>query len=103
MRARIFLITGSCLLLCLPVARADDETDLQRAAENINHESATPEGERHVLRSIAAEAGVPPSTLLAQKNATGYGNGELLIANLLAPLRAERLTMLSRCAKPRAG
>ena len=84
MNTRIFLITGSFLLLCLPIARADDQTELNRAVDSINQHSATTDRERRVLRSIAIETGVPPATLRAQKEATGYGNGELLIANLLA-------------------
>jgi len=77
-------MAGSLLLICLAVVRADDETDLDRAADSINHQSSTHEGERHVLRSIADETGVAPATLRDEKRATGYGNGELLIANLLA-------------------
>lgn len=84
MNTRIFLLAGSLLLLCMPVVRGNDETDLHRAAGNINHRSATHEGERRVLHSIADETGVPVSTLRDEKRATGYGNGELLIANLLA-------------------
>jgi hypothetical protein len=84
MNTRLLVAIAASLVLSLPIARADDETDLNRTADSINQHSATPEGERDVLRSIAAETHVPPSTLLAQKNATGYGNGELLIANLLA-------------------
>ena len=64
--------------------RGDDEADLQRSAENINHQSGTHKGERQVLHSIADETGVRPATLRDEKQATGYGNGELLIANLLA-------------------
>lgn len=68
----------------MAVGRADDETELHRTADSIDHQSNTHEGERRVLRSIADETGVAPATLRDEKRATGYGNGELLIANLLA-------------------
>jgi hypothetical protein len=84
MKTRIFLIAGSLLLLCMAVGRADDETELHQTADSINHQSTTHEGERRVLHSIAHETGVPAATLRDEKRATGYGNGELLIANLLA-------------------
>ena len=84
MNIRSVFTIGTALLLFMPIARADDEAELNGAAASVNQNSATPQGQRRVLRSIALETGVPPATLLAQKNATGYGNGELLIANLLA-------------------
>jgi len=84
MKIRIFLIAGSLLLLGMAVGRADDETELHRTADSIDHRSSTHEGERRVLRSIADETGVAPATLRDEKRATGFGNGELLIANLLA-------------------
>jgi hypothetical protein len=84
MKTLTLVISASFLMLCAAVSRADDESDLHRAAASINGQAITNDGRTRVLNSISTQTGVPVATLQAERSSTGYGFGELLIANLLA-------------------
>jgi hypothetical protein len=74
---------ASLLMLTTSLA-ADDQTDLQKSADNLDRAARTAEGRQRVLAEIAKETNLPVSTLETQQAATKFGFGELLIANKLA-------------------
>ena len=84
MKTRTLIITASFLMVCATVSRANDVADLDRATASINSQASTNNGRTRVLNSLSTQTGVPVATLQTEKSSTGYGFGELLIANLLA-------------------
>ena len=84
MKTRTLIITASFLMVCATVSRANDVADLDRATASINSQASTNNGRTNVLNSLSTQTGVPVATLQTEKSSTGYGYGELLIANLLA-------------------
>lgn len=77
-------IMAAMLASATPMLHADDKTGLQHEAAVINSMAATAEGQNRVLQAISAQTGVPVATLIQQRKATGFGFGELTIANSLA-------------------
>ena len=81
------LLTGimaAMLASATPMLHSDDNAALKHEAAAINFMAATTEGQTRVLQAISTQTGVPVPTLIQQRKATGFGFGELSIANSLA-------------------
>ena len=74
------------LVAVFAVARAwsTDAPTLQERASSIERVAAEPDGYRVVVGHISRKLGIPVDTLRVQRNGSGLGWGELLIANRVA-------------------
>ncbi|MBI3874424.1 MAG: hypothetical protein HY300_00320 [Verrucomicrobia bacterium] len=65
-------------------ASADDKSDLDRKVTALDAQAVKPDGQERVFTAISKESGVPVASLKQQKQSSGLGFGDLLIANALA-------------------
>lgn len=77
------------LLLCVALAAApawgaDDPAMLDRHVTAINRTARTPEGRQVVAQRLSEDLGISAKTLQAQRQRTGLGWGEILIANRIS-------------------
>ena len=78
-----------------------DPPSLEERAAAIERVSKEPDGDRVVVGHISRKLGIPVETLRTQRTQTGFGWGELLIANRLSS--AKGLTFDQVVAEFRSG
>src|SRR5574341_1267800 len=83
MSMRWLLVIG-IVLTAAPAWAADGSAMLDKHVRAINRTARTSEGQQVVVQRLSQELGIPAQTLQAQRQQTGLGWGEILIANRLS-------------------
>lgn len=84
LRRSVAAVIATAALLSAGTAWSADAPSLEERAAAIERASMGPDGSRVVLGHISRKLGIPVETLRAQREQTGLGWGELLIAHRLS-------------------
>lgn len=83
MQTLALVVTG-IVLVAAPGWAADESAALHAHATAVNRMAQTPEGRQAVVQRLSQDLGLSTATLQSQRQQTGLGWGELLIANRIS-------------------
>ncbi len=83
MKIRSLVLVG-VVLAAAPAWGAEGPATLDKHVTAINRTARTPEGQQVVVQRLSQELGIPTKTLWDQRQRTGFGWGQILIANRIA-------------------